>query len=175
MIQVLYAHPYPSRSRGCAALLAAVSKLDDVEVRSLYDIYPDFDIDRRAEQAALRRASAIVLLNPLHWYGVPALLKHWFDKVLLEGFAYGRGGDALRDMPCLWATTTGGGEYREGGTHDHPFSAFVPPIEMTARYCGMTWQEPFVVHGVSKLSDDELRDAGVRLARRLEALKGGAG
>lgn len=174
MIQVLYAHPYPSRSRGCAALLAGVSRVSGVEVRSLYEMYPDFDIDRRAEQAALRKASAVVWMNPLYWYGVPALLKHWFEKVLLEGFAYGEGGDALRDKPCLWVATTGGGKYARGGVHDHAFADFVPPLEMTARYCGMRWEDPFVVHGVAQLSDDELRGQASRLAERVEALRGAA-
>lgn len=172
MILVLYAHPYPSRSRGCAALLAGISKLPGVEVHSLYERYPDFDVDRRAEQALLRRASALVWLHPLYWYGVPALLKHWFEKVLTEGFAYGAGGDVLRDKPCLWATTTGAGEYEKGALHAHGFADFVAPVEMTARFCGMRWVEPFVVHGVARLSDDELRARAARLQERLAELRG---
>ena len=37
----------------------------------------------------------IVLQHPLYWYSVPGLLKHWFDKVLARGFAYGAGGREL--------------------------------------------------------------------------------
>ena len=170
MILVVYGHPYPSRSRGCAALLEAVRRVPEVEVRSLYDLYPDFDIDAAAEQAALDRAAAVVWLAPLHWYSVPSLMKHWIDKVLMDGYAFGAGGDRLAGKPCLWATTTGGGEYAPGGEHDHRFEEFAPPIEMTARYCGMRWLEPFAVHGVAQLSNDELAQRARELRERLEAL-----
>ena len=73
------------------ALVAALEGLG-VEVRSLYDRYPDFDIDAAAEQAALDARRLVVWLHPLYWYGVPALLKHWFDTVLVKGWAYGEGG-----------------------------------------------------------------------------------
>jgi putative NADPH-quinone reductase len=39
---------------------------------------------------------------------VPALLKYWFDVVLLSGWAYGGSGDALHGKHCLWVATTGG-------------------------------------------------------------------
>ena len=50
---VLYAHPYPDRSRANRALVASLDGLADVQVRSLYDLYPDFTIDVAAEQARL--------------------------------------------------------------------------------------------------------------------------
>ena len=82
MIVVIYAHPYPSRSRAGRALVDAACSVPDTEVRSLYDLYPEFDIDVTGEQEALARSSLIVWLHPFYWYSVPGLLKHWFDKVL---------------------------------------------------------------------------------------------
>jgi len=77
MILVIYAHPYPAHSRACAALVAAIRDAEDVQVRSLYDLYPDFDIDGQAERAALAGAQLIVWLHPFYCFGGPALLKHW--------------------------------------------------------------------------------------------------
>jgi glutathione-regulated potassium-efflux system ancillary protein KefF len=168
---VVHAHPYPYTSRGCAALLDSIAELPGLAVRSIYDAYPDFDIDVAAEQEALRRARAVVWLHPLYWYTAPALMKHWFEKVLAHGFAFGEGGGALAGKPCLWVTTTGGGEYRPEGIHGHEFADFVPVVERTARYCGMRWQEPFVVHDVSGHSDDGLRARGLELRARLLALR----
>lgn len=167
MILVIYAHPYPSRSRGCASLLAAIADLPGLEVRSLYEMYPDFDVDARGEQAALERARLVVWLHPVYWYGPPALAKHWFEKVLLEGFAYGKGGDRLAGKPVVWAVTTGGGAYAEDGPHRHAFAEFTPAVEMTARYCGMEWLEPVVVHDVAHLPDEVLRAHGAGLRARL--------
>lgn len=41
----------------------AVSDLSGLEVRSLYDLYPDFDIDVTAQQAALSRADLVVWIQ----------------------------------------------------------------------------------------------------------------
>ena len=166
---ILYAHPYPHRSRGCAALAAAVRDLPGVRLRALYDLYPDFDVDAAAEQQALREAQRVVWLAPVYWYSVPALLKLWFERVLVSGFAHGAGGDALHGKECLWAATTGGGDYSPEGPHAHRFADFVAPLEMTARYCGMRWLEPFVVHDPDGLDDATLRARAAALRERLGA------
>src|SRR6188768_2948767 len=110
MILVVYAHPYPTRSRAGRALIAAIGDLAGVEVRSLYDLYPDFDIDVDAEQKALTAADVVVWLHPFYWYSVPGLMKHWFDKVLEQGWAYGDTGVALRGKHCLWVPAVGSEE-----------------------------------------------------------------
>ena len=80
MTLVVLAHPYPDRSRANRALIRALDGLAGVEVRSLYDLYPDFAIDAAAEREALTAASLVVWQHPLFWYSVPALLKLWFEK-----------------------------------------------------------------------------------------------
>jgi glutathione-regulated potassium-efflux system ancillary protein KefF len=171
MIVVIDAHPYPSRSRARTALMSAIRDLPALELRAIYDLYPDFDIDKAAEQGALERARLVVWMHPIFWYTAPGLMKHWFDEVLVGGWAHGRGGTALAGKDCLWVATTGGDDaaYTPGGRHAHPFEAFVPVIEQTARYCGMNWLAPFVVHGAHEVSDDVLRDAGLALRERLAA------
>lgn len=168
MIEIVFAHPYPSRSRACAALLSAVEDKAGLEVRSLYQMYPDFDIDVEGEQAALARAQLVVWMHPTYWYTTPGLMKHWFDQVLVKGWAYD-GGDALRGKDCLWVTTTGGSpaDYAAQGSHGHAFAAFVPVVEQTARFCGMNWLEPFVLQDAHRLPAEALRDAGQRLRARL--------
>ena len=170
MIVVIHAHPYPSRSRANAALLRAIEDLPQLAVRSLYKLYPDFDIDAEAERRALELASLVVLMHPVYWYTTPGLLKHWFDQVLVRGWAFGEGGTALRGKACLWVPTTGGDEaaYSSSGRHEHPFAAFVPVVEQTARYCGMRWLEPFVFHGAHIVDDAALEAAGRQLRERVE-------
>jgi glutathione-regulated potassium-efflux system ancillary protein KefF len=175
MILVVYAHPYPSRSRASAALLAGINDLPEVSVRSLYDLYPDFDIDVEAEQAALSAAQLVVWLHPIYWYSVPGLLKQWFDVVLTRGWAYGhangKAGAALHGKDCLWVSTTGGTEqaYTTTGAHQRAFEDFLAPIEQTAKFCGMTWLPPITAHGAHVVSDDALREAGLSLRARLLA------
>ncbi len=108
MILIIYAHPYPRHSHANHRLLQAVKDLPEVEVRSLYELYPDFNIDINAEQQALERADLVVLQHPMQWYSEPPLLKLWIDKVLEHGWAYGHEGDALVGKDVLWAVTSGG-------------------------------------------------------------------
>ena len=176
MILLVYAHPYPSRSRACAALLSALEDVPGIEMRTLYQLYPDFDVDADAEQAALLRADAVVWMHPMYWYSAPALMQQWFEKVMVHGFAYGEGGSRVKDKPVLWVTTTGGdeGAFSPQGRHHHDFAAFIPAMEQTARYCGLAWQEPFMLHGAHEVSDGRLVEAGAALRARIEALPGAA-
>jgi glutathione-regulated potassium-efflux system ancillary protein KefF len=173
VILVLYAHPYPHYSRACATLLEAIRDLPDLEVRSLYDLYPEFDIDVRAEQEALERADLVIWMGPLYWYSVPALLKHWFEKVLLRGWAYGAGQARLAGKDCLWVATAGGDEnaFSAEGRHAHPLEAFVPVVEQTARFCRLNWLAPFVLLSAHQVRETVLREEGVKLRERLEEWK----
>lgn len=172
MLELVFAHPYPDRSRANRALLEAVRDLPRVRVRSLYELYPDFAIDVEAEQAALASAAVVVLQHPMYWYSVPGLMKHWFDKVLAHGWAYGEGGRALYGKTCLWVVTTGAepSAFEESGMHGHPMASFVPPIYQTARFCGMGWEPPLILHGAHRLADDALRLRALEYRARLAAL-----
>jgi glutathione-regulated potassium-efflux system ancillary protein KefF len=154
-------------------LLEGVRDLPGLEVRPLYSLYPDFDIDVQAEQQALVAADIVVWQGPFYWYGVPALMSLWFEKVLAQGWAYGEGARALRGKTVLWVTTTGApaDAYQPAAIHGHAFDTFVPVISQTARFCGMRWVEPpVVVHGAHRISVAHLREATQGYRRRLETL-----
>ena len=58
MILIIYAHPYPHHSHANKRMLEQARTLEGVEIRSLYQLYPDFNIDIAAEQEALRKQAA---------------------------------------------------------------------------------------------------------------------
>jgi glutathione-regulated potassium-efflux system ancillary protein KefF len=166
---VLYAHPYPDRSRAGRALIEAVRDLPHVSVRVLYSLYPDFFVDVEEEQAALVAAENIVWQTPFYWYGMPALMHLWIEKVLADGWAYGPDARALAGKRVLWVTTTGAREaaYQPGAMHGYPFETFVPAVEQTARFCGMRWDAPIVVHGAHRISKHELDARAAEYRHRL--------
>lgn len=49
--------------------------------------------DVLAEQERLDRADALVLVFPVYWWAMPALLKGWIDRVFSNGWAYDEGPD----------------------------------------------------------------------------------
>jgi glutathione-regulated potassium-efflux system ancillary protein KefF len=169
MICVILAHPYPHQSHVNRVLADALRGLPDLDLRALYDLYPDFDIDVAAEQSALEQAALVVWMHPVYWYSVPALMKHWFDKVLAFGFAYGEGGNALAGKHCFWVPSTGGkpDDFAPEGLHAQPFEAFVAPIEYTARFCGMTWEPPYIVHGANAMDERAAIQHATALTQRL--------
>lgn len=158
MITVIHAHPYPRHSKTNKVLTEAISTLPDVNIRSLYDLYPDFHIDVKTEQKALMDAGTIILQHPLYWYHTPALVAQWFEKVLSFGWAYGDHVQALKDKRFLWATTTGGNaeSYSSSGDNHFSMEQIATPIQQTALFCGMQWLPPFITHDAGNLSDDQL-------------------
>lgn len=169
-IIVLYAHPHGRRSTANRQLIEAVAGLPGVAVRDLYERYPDYDIDVRAEQEAARGAELIVFQYPTYWYSLPPLLKQWIDSVLAHGWAYGPGGTALAGKH-LWCVTTTGGEqaaYAPSGIHGYPYETFIPPLVQTARLCGMIWLPPWIIHGVPYLDADVMRAWATRYRDRLD-------
>ena len=122
-----------------------------------------------AEQAALAPAALVVWLHPVHWYGMPPLMKLWLDEVLAFGWAYGPGGSALRGKDLWLAASTGGPEdsYRPDSYNRYFFDAFLPPYEQTAALCGMRFLPPLMLHGAHRAEAVEIEAHAALFAQRL--------
>ena len=176
-ILVLVAHPELEQSRANRRMLREAKSLQEVlpsgriEVRDLYALYPDYLIDVPIEQAALAAARLVVWQQPIHWYGMPPLLKLWVDDVLSFGWAYGPGGTALRGKDLWLVASTGGPEdsYRPQSYNRYSFEAFLPPYEQTAALCGMRFLPPLMLHGAHKASEAEIARHAQTYARQLAA------
>jgi len=168
-IVVLAAHPNRRDSRVNRRLVDAARGVAGVQVRDLYALYPDYDVDVAAEQAALTAAELIVLLHPIQWYAMPALQKLWLDEVLTLGWAYGHGGTALQGKDLWLVASTGGPEasYHPQGYNRYFFDAFLPPYEQTAALCGMRFLPPLLLHGARRVPDDEIASHAAVFAQRL--------
>lgn len=57
----------------------------DLEVHR-HKAAPPIDVQR--EQARIERADALVLVYPVYWWSMPALLKGWIDRVFSNGWAF---------------------------------------------------------------------------------------
>jgi glutathione-regulated potassium-efflux system ancillary protein KefF len=175
-VLVLVAHPQLEQSRtnrrmlhaARAARAAGAASAGRIEVRDLYELYPDYWIDVAAEQAQLAQARLVVWQHPIHWYHMPPLMKLWLDEVLTFGWAYGPGGSALKGKDLWLVASTGGPEdsYRPESYNRYFFDAFVPPYEQTAALCGMRFLPPLLLHGAHRASTAQVdAHAGVYAER----------
>ncbi|HET8983316.1 MAG TPA: NAD(P)H-dependent oxidoreductase [Pedococcus sp.] len=130
------------------------------------------DLLREVER--LERADLLVFLAPLWWFGLPAILKGWVDRVFVFGRVYGNGltfeTGPLRGKQAMLALTTGGPEssYSEGGAHGELDVLLHSVHHGMFRFTGMDALDPFVAWGAG-WADDATRAAyldafGERLA-----------
>lgn len=67
----------------------------DVRQAYLADALPP---ELRTEHEKILQAEAIIIQFPLWWYGMPAILKGWFDRLFVSGFAFGKDPDTGRRL-----------------------------------------------------------------------------
>jgi NAD(P)H dehydrogenase (quinone) len=138
--------------------------------------------DVREEQDKLRLADAVVVQFPLWWFGMPAILKGWFDRVFVEGFAYGVRGDdgrtrrygdgILAGKRAMVVVTTGGPEQVFGGRGiNGALDELLFPIQHgTLFYAGATVVPPLLVPGADRLTAQAYAGAVAQLQERLRTL-----
>ncbi|MFG2989351.1 NAD(P)H oxidoreductase [Streptomyces sp. NPDC048257] len=67
------------------------------------DAGKEYSAEVRAHMARVAAADVIVVVFPLWWFGLPAILKGWIDRVWNYGFAYGgRSRGTLTGKRMLW-------------------------------------------------------------------------
>jgi NAD(P)H dehydrogenase (quinone) len=106
-VLVVFCHPCEDSFSGAVlgtALKALAKRGHEIRVEDLYRQgfdpvmsalewrgYPDpaRNLDPVADRAAqLAWAEAVVFIYPTWWYGLPAMLKGWLERVLVPGFAF---------------------------------------------------------------------------------------
>ena len=148
---IILAHPNLDNSIANKIIVKEVSKLGNVKVHNIAKLYPDFNIDAKAEQEALLNADRIIFQYPIYWYNMPPILKQWFDQVLTYGFAYGENNYNMEGKEMVVSVTTGGPEEGyAGGVLD---SKILFPLEGTAGFCKMKYIKPMVLHGIMIMPD----------------------
>lgn len=138
--------------------------------------------DVLAEQAKLKAADAVILQFPLWWFGVPAILKGWIERVYAFGFGYGfqdgtnrfRYGDGmLKGKRALVSATVGGSEEDYGprginGPLDH---ILFPLTHGALFYPGMDVLPIHAVYGAAHLkTSDQIEAVKAGWQHRVERL-----
>ena len=127
--------------------------------------------DIAAEMARLERADLVIFQFPVWWFGMPAILKGWTDRVFARGFAYlpGRKYDTgmFRGKLAMVAATTGtsADTYAPDGIDGDILTVLWPIHNGLLRYSGFDVLPPFVAYMPGRL-DEEGRKACLEAYRK---------
>ncbi len=137
--------------------------------------------DVEEEQRKLLAADALILLFPLWWYSMPAIMKGWIDRVWAYGLAYGYqgAGNAYRygeggfaGKRALLAVSVGGPEqdYSPRGINGPLEQLLFPITRNTLFYPGMEVLPTFAVYGTGQMDAVRMVEATAAWRGRLERL-----
>jgi NAD(P)H dehydrogenase (quinone) len=108
-------------------------------------------------------ADHIIFQFPLWWFSVPAILKGWFDRILVKGFSYDTGktfSEAfLKGKTSSLIVTTQSPEsaYQLNGVHQTTIETFLHPIQQTLKFVGIKPILPFIFYGAFNIDNDNNR------------------
>ncbi|MCO5159309.1 MAG: NAD(P)H-dependent oxidoreductase [Aquamicrobium sp.] len=116
--------------------------------------------DIAAEMEKLKRADLVIFQFPVWWFGMPAILKGWADRVFARGFAYlpGRKYDTgmFRGKLAMVAATTGtsADTYAPDGIDGDILTVLWPIHNGLLRYSGFDVLTPFIAYMPGRVGED---------------------
>lgn len=133
--------------------------------------------DFAAEQRKLDQADLVIVVFPVWWFGIPAILKGWIDRVFALDIAYGGGrwfdSGVYRGKRALVCCTTGAkaDRFSEAGLFG-PIDWVLHPLRVgTFNFCGFDTLEPFVAWAAANVDDAARRRYLAAWRGRLAAIE----
>jgi NAD(P)H dehydrogenase (quinone) len=136
-----------------------------------------FAPDVEAELRKMEACDLMIWQFPLWWFGLPAILKGWVDRVFAMGRTYGGErfyeNGVFKGKPALLSVTTGGPEavYRKGGWNGDIHAILRPIQRGILRFTGWSVLAPNIVYAPVRASAGERRSWLNNWAARLRAIE----
>lgn len=150
-------HPNIQESVVNKRLLDGVKHIENITINNLYEKYPDFKINSKAEQKLLLENDIILFQFPMYWFSSPSLLKEWLDVVLAPGFAHA-GSYKLANKSFAIAISCGGAKkvFSSTGKDKKTVEEFLFPFEITANYIKMNYSKPYITYDTETVLSEEI-------------------
>ena len=137
--------------------------------------------DVEAEQQKLLAADAVILQFPLWWFGMPAILKGWVDRVFAYGLAYGYKGEGnryrygdggLKGKRGILSVTAGGpvADYLPRGINGPLDQLLFPITHGMLFFAGIEVLPTYAVYGTGSITTAGVIAAKAAWRLRLERL-----
>lgn len=135
-----------------------------------------FAADVEAEIAKIEWCDLMIWQFPLWWFGLPASLKGWVDRVFAMGRTYGGGriyqSGVFRGKRAMLSLTTGGPKeaYLKGGFNGDIDAMLRPVHRGMLQFIGFDVLAPQIVYGPVRMDDEQRKQALASYAQRLRAI-----
>lgn len=149
-------------------------QIEEMHATEVGGFAPDVDTEIRKVEAC----DLMIWQFPLWWFGAPAILKGWVDRVFAMGRTYG--GDrfyengAFKGKRALLSVTTGGPgpAYVKGGWNGDIHAILRPIHRGMLRFTGFDVLAPHLVYAPVRANDAERKAALGAWADRLRRIEG---
>jgi NAD(P)H dehydrogenase (quinone) len=128
------------------------------------------------EMRKIESCDLMILQFPLWWFGLPAILKGWVDRVLAMGRMYGYGNiydtGMFRRKGAMLSLTTGGPEdaYRKGGFNGDIDAVLRPIHRGILQFVGFDVLAPQIHYSPVRVTDADRAQWLADYAKRLAAI-----
>jgi len=135
-----------------------------------------FSPELEAEIRKLEACDLMIWQFPLWWFGLPAILKGWVDRVFAKGRIYGDGlkyeRGRKRGARAVLSFTTGGSpeSYAADGSNGAIEGILRPIHRGILQFVGFDVLRPQIVYGPARLSDQQRANALAAWERRLGSI-----
>jgi NAD(P)H dehydrogenase (quinone) len=144
------------------------------ERRAYHEAVPIIDPLVQAHAALVKRADALVFVYPTWWWGMPAIMKGWLERVLVPGIGFAKGEDgkvrpAMGNVTRLVGITTYGSRRSEmflladSGRRVIRRTVYLN----TCWHCRSTW---LGLYGMDRASNDDRMGFIDRVDKKLSSL-----
>lgn len=138
-------------------------------------------LDVTKEQEKVLDADAVIFHFPLWWYGMPAIMKGWIDRVWAAGLAhqyrnagntYRYGDGAFKGKRAMLAVSAGGPEtdYGPRGINGPIDQLLFPVTHGALHFPGFDVLPTFTVYGAGRMETSDVAHAEARWELRLKGL-----
>jgi NAD(P)H dehydrogenase (quinone) len=135
-----------------------------------------FSEELEAELEKIEWCDLMIWQFPLWWFGLPAALKGWVDRVFAMGRAYGGnrvyGSGVFQGKRAMLSLTTGGpeGSYLKGGFNGDMAGILRPVHRGILQFVGFEVLAPQIVYGPARMSPVDRAGALAEYSQRLKTI-----
>jgi NAD(P)H dehydrogenase (quinone) len=128
-----------------------------------------FEPSLQTEMDKLEWCDTLIFSFPLWWFGMPAILKGWVDRVFAMGFVYGAGKGVYDkgvypNKKAFLTFTTGGPEvaYSPTGKNGNLETILYPIHHGMLYFIGMQVLPPFICYSPARMSEEDRANELIR-------------